>query len=101
MTDNYAQIVKLVVDGLKQEAKTIVTKPLEKSTRPVKCAVCQSQLYYENECGSEPEVELQVSLPKWQEATECKNISALGFSKYYIHTRCWNKLEITLHDSYL
>jgi len=74
---------------------------LEKSTRPAKCAVCQSQLYYLNECGSEPEVVLQVSLPKWQEATECKNISALGFSKYYIHTRCWNKLEITLHNSYL
>jgi hypothetical protein len=72
---------------------------LEKSTRPAKCAVCQSQLYYENECGSEPEVEVQVSLPKRQEATECKNISALGFSKYYIHTRCWNKLEITFHDS--
>ena len=71
---------------------------LEKSTRPAKCAVCQSQLYYENECGSEPEVEVQVSLPKRQEATECKNISALG-SKYYIHTRCWNKLEITFHDS--
>jgi len=30
MTDNYAQIVKLVVDGLKQEAKTIVTKPTNK-----------------------------------------------------------------------
>ena len=30
MTDNYAQIVKLIVDGLKQEAKTIVTKPTNK-----------------------------------------------------------------------
>jgi hypothetical protein len=26
MTDNYAQIVKLVIDGLKQEAKTLSTK---------------------------------------------------------------------------
>ena len=28
MNDNYAQIVKLVVDGLKQEAKTISTQPI-------------------------------------------------------------------------
>lgn len=28
MTDNYAQIVKLVVDSLKQEAKTLSTKTI-------------------------------------------------------------------------
>jgi len=32
MNDNYAQIVKLVVDGLKQEAKTISTQPINNWT---------------------------------------------------------------------
>lgn len=68
---------------------------MNKPSRSVKCAVCQSQLFYSNEDGYEPEIEVQVSLPKWQEAVECKNVSIFGISKYYIHIKCWNKLEIT------
>ena len=71
---------------------------MNKSSRPAKCAVCQSQLFYSDEEGHEPEVMVEVSLPKWQEAVECKNVSRFGISKYYIHIKCWNKLEITLSE---
>lgn len=71
---------------------------MKKSNRPVKCAVCQSQLFYSDEEGYEPEVKVEVSLPKWQEAVECKNVSIFGTSEYYIHIKCWNKLEITFSE---
>lgn len=75
-------------------------------TRPVKCCICQQQMYYFGDARSEPELTLEIKLPKWQDAVVVKNMPSqmahlFGVEKLYAHIRCWNDLPITLHDSNL
>jgi hypothetical protein len=71
-------------------------------TRPVTCSVCKEQMFYEGFPGHEPEITLEIQLPKWQEPVLIKhmeNRNILGKSTHYIHVRCWNYLPIVLHGN--
>jgi hypothetical protein len=61
-------------------------------------------MYYSDDAKYEPELTLEIKLPKWQDAAAVKNMPSLmahlfGAEKLYAHIRCWNDLPITLHDS--
>jgi hypothetical protein len=63
-------------------------------------------MYYCDGTKYEPELTLEIKLPKWQEAVVVKNMPSrmaklFGVEKLYAHIRCWNDLPITLHDSNL
>ncbi len=68
--------------------------------RPVQCAVCQRHMPYAGQPGEIQEVHVTVSLPKFQEAVEVKNLHNLfGTETFYIHLSCWNALPLQLHSS--
>lgn len=65
--------------------------------RPANCAICGKQMFYSDDPRHEPEVQLTVELPKWQEEVSINNFfSKFGVDKHYIHLSCWNQLPITL-----
>jgi hypothetical protein len=79
---------------------------MSKMFRPVKCCICEQQMYYSDDKNYVPELTLEIKLPKWQEAVEIKNMPSriaqlFGIEKLYAHVHCWNELPITLHNSNL
>lgn len=63
---------------------------LEQAPR-AKCAVCQQPLYYQNDRRFVPEIQIDLSLPKFQEPVVIEGLDiTFGMATLCVHVSCWN-----------
>lgn len=59
--------------------------------RNVNCLICKQLMFYEGDSRCEPEVIVELKLPRWQEAVQVNALTCIfGIQKFYAHVRCWN-----------
>lgn len=68
-----------------------------KFDRKVTCPACKQPMFYQGDPRAVPEITVEISLPRWQEAVTVSGFTKLmghvsGMQKHYVHVECWNKL---------